>query len=223
MAGIALGRFSGPVAARAPGRGWAAAVAAVPDAAGARRAAADAAQAVPACGEHGDRGGRGEHAQGDQPEIPAPARRRAGHRGGRAVSPGPLRIIPPGHLSGEHAVEPLSHAVGHRGRGGRGEQRGDLSQLTAKTGAVITGRQVRRDPGAAAPGDEPGAELGQDFGIWVGHVLVPAALRLAHASPPCAGETLSPADRFPSWASPGGRLPGTPRSPAGAPARRCAR
>src|ERR1700692_2813014 len=105
MAGIALGRFSDPVVAREPGRGW---------------------------------GAGGEHARGDEPEIPAPARRRAGLRGGRAVSPGPLRIIPSGRLGGEYAVEALSHAVGHRGRGNGGEERGDLSQLAAKHGAATT-------------------------------------------------------------------------------------
>ena len=108
---------------------------------------ADAAQAVAAGGQHGDGGGRGEHAQGDQPETPAPARR-AGSRG----SPGrwhhgPVRhhlCGPPRRRARGRAAEP---PVGHGGRGDRGEQRGDPGQLAA-TG----GRSGHSPPGARRSG-----------------------------------------------------------------------
>ena len=148
MAGTALGRFSAPAEGTAPARGWAAAAVAAPARCGrAGRAAADAAQAEPARGEHGHGSRRGEHAQGDQPEVPVPARPRGSGVSPGAVSPGSSGSIPAGRLSGQYALEPLSHGGRHGGRGSGGEQRGDLGQLAAQAGAVM-----HRPPGAPRSG-----------------------------------------------------------------------
>lgn len=71
-----------------------------------------------------------------------------------------------------------------------GQQRGNSGEPIAEGGTAIATGDVRADPAPAAAGDEPRAELGQEIGVRVGH-LPP------HPSPPCPGETVSLADRFP--------------------------
>ena len=180
---------------RGRGAADAAGAAADPAAAEARGAAArDAAQAVPARGEHHDGGRRGEHAHGRPAGNSIACVGRGLGARSRGLSPAARSgIISFRRFGGEHPSSRWATPSGMAGAGDGGEQGGDLGQLVAQRR-----RSARRRPGAprcrapTAPGDEPRAELGQDLGVRV--VVILSAVQ---ASPPCAGETRSVADRFP--------------------------
>jgi hypothetical protein len=113
------------------------------------------------------------------------------------LGPGGRSLVPAGYLGGQHGVQPLRHLVRHGSGRDRQQQGGDPAELLAERRALLAGRQVRADLGSTVPGHEAGIELGQDLGVQVVH-------RPPHVlSPPCAGETLPVADRFPCWANPG--------------------
>lgn len=119
-----------------------------------------------------------------------PGRPRVCRTVGQTVPTSAFGIGLPLSLGREHRIETVRHAGRHDRRRDPGQQRGNSGEPIAEGGTAIAAGDVRADPAPAAAGDEPRAELGQEIGVRVGH-LPP------HPSPPCPGETVSLADRFP--------------------------